>query len=355
LIVPGNFPFNYSGFEYLAAEKFPRLRLTGLPLFVPSGNPAHRHPGTEILLDSDYYLIRRGDINGNRDDMHRFGRAVRRFLEWDLAAGGRLFERIATIPLPNGTPSEVYRLRRARSEEMILDGLDWVNELDPDDPSVSAYLESRMESGVVSREVGAALLASLESGGVPGAERDQALARLVERAPGLRWGVRLRAERRAELSESRAAADLLEILDGGTPYLTSPYETAGDRLLAAGDERAAGLAYERAVADRPDEPSARRKLARVLRESGEDGAAAREEEIADLLERMRRFNPRRDTASFRLRLGDLARLVGRIAEARHHYSVASENVPGSADERLRLLRLDREGAGPATRRDRDEL
>jgi len=199
LVVPGNFPFHRSGFSYLASEKFPGLRLDGPPLFAPPGSRAHRHPGVERLLGSDYYLVRRGDLNGDRNDTYRYGRAAKRFLEWDRAAGGRQFERLATIPLPNGTFSDIYRLRRVWTEEMLLDGLDWVHELDPDDPSVRTSLETSMERGHVSQEAGEALLAALG----PGTNRDEALARLAELAPGLRWSVRLRAQRLAEGSGTR--------------------------------------------------------------------------------------------------------------------------------------------------------
>jgi tetratricopeptide (TPR) repeat protein len=86
-------------------------------------------------------------------------------------------------------------------------------------------------------------------------------------------------------------------------------------------------AYRQAVEDQPESLSAHRKLG--------------EEEFVGVLERMRRFNPNRDTARFRVQLGDLARRAGRTDEARHHYRRALANVPGHEAAGERLAELDR--------------
>ena len=84
--------------------------------------------------------------------------------------------------------------------------------------------------------------------------------------------------------------------------------------------------------DRPESISAHAKLG--------------EQEAVRVLETMKRYNPHRDTARFRVQLGDLARQAGRIPEARHHYDMALENVPGDPAAQARREQLSAMEAGP---------
>ena len=94
----------------------------------------------------------------------------------------------------------------------------------------------------------------------------------------------------------------------------------------------AQAAYLEAVGDRPESISAHVKLG--------------EQEAVHVLQAMRRTNPHRDTARFRVQLGNLARQAGRIPEARHHYDIALENVSGDPAARARRKQLPVMEAGP---------
>lgn len=303
LVVSGNFPFRPSGFAYVAAEKFPEMRMLQLPLFTPPDNPTHRHPDTARLLDADYYLLRQGDINGNTHDMMRYSLAAKRFVLQDQRAGGRLFESMRSFRLPRGRSAQVYRLRRARDPAVVLDALDWVHELDPDDPSIAPYLRARLKSGALPAVPAPMEILSL----LGGADRHPVSDSDV------RWLLRLSAER-AVPSDCAEAATRFLALGQGTAYLRSPFEHAGDCLSQINQPQRAHAAYIEAVKDLPESISAHAKLG--------------EQEAVRTLETMKRYNPHRDTARFRVRLGELARQAGRISEARHHYDIALENVPG---------------------------
>jgi len=303
LVVSGNFPFRPSGFAYVAAEKFPEMRMLQLPLFTPPDNPTHKHPDAARLLDVDYYLVRRGDINGNTKDMMRYSLAASRFVRQDQRAGGRLFQPIGSFRLPRGLTAQVYRLLRARDPALILDSLDWVHELDGDDPSIVPYLRARLDSGALPSSTAVAGLLNL-LGGAP--------ASIAVDNDG-RWARRLAAED-AMASDCTMAASLFLALGRGTAYLTSPFEHAGDCLAQIGEPEKAHAAYLAAVEDLPESLSAHAKLG--------------EPQAVQTLETMNRYNPNRNTARFRVQLGDLARQAGRIAEARHHYDIALENAPG---------------------------
>ena len=142
-----------------------------------------------------------------------------------------------------------------------------------------------------------------------GADRQPALGADV------RWIRRLAAERSAAF-DCAAAASLFLSLGRGTPYLTSPFEHAGDCLAQIGKPEQARAAYLEAVEDLPESISAHAKLG--------------EQEAVRVLEAMKRYNPHLATTLFRVQLGDLARQAGRIHEARHHYEIALENVPGDS-------------------------
>jgi len=343
-VIAGNLPFRTNGFAFLAAERFPSLRLIHVPFFIPPGRPEHRHLDVQALLRGGYLLRREGDVNANSNGMFDYSRALSKYLDGALGVEGGLFTLVHATTLPGGHAAEVVRIEPYRCDTALLQFLDWAEEVDRDDPGLSRVVDgcaSRPEEqGGIWRE-----LAEARQLAATDPRQERALRGVVERHPDLRWPRRLLAETLRAAGDHVRAAEAYAGIGPGAPYLCSPFLLAGDCRRRAGSVAAAREAYEAAVADAPDCERGHRELARVLQDSGDPEAARREQRKAQLLRQQAQVGANVDSAHFRLLLGDLALGAGETPEARHHYRAALSNDPASRESRRRLLALEGDGSG----------
>jgi len=352
-MIPGNLPFRPNAFVFLAAERYPRFKIQHVSFYIPTGRPKHRHLGALDLLNSSYMLTRGGDVNGNRNGMFHYARAMQQYLARSRSAG-ELFVPIHTTELPSRHAAHILRVEQFRCNAALFDFLDWAHQTDPDDPSIGRVVEGCIERTGPRGQVWQALpeLLALAS-----ADRPADLTRLRDMAarhPEVRWLQRLLADALRAAGDLPQAAAAYAGLGMGAPYLCSPFLSAGECWLDAGMRPAARDALERAIEDTPDCLQVHRRLAALLGELGETKAARREEAKVGLLLNQEALGPRADTARYRLRLGNLALAAGQLAEARHHYEAGLRNEPGHGELRRRLRALDNEVEATREERGSDE-
>lgn len=344
-VLVGTLPFSTNGFAFLAAERFPTLRVVPVPFWVAAGNPAHPHLQVQGLVQPGHLVYRDGDVNSNANGMWDYNRALRRLAEADLAAGGRSFELVHATTLPTGHTARVVRVSLDPCGPEMREFLDWAYEIDRDDPGIAALASGCARNGPpAEREewepIAAALALPAED-----PERLALLEPLAARRPELRWPRRLLAESLAARGEPARAAALLDGLGADPRLLCSPHLEAGALWRRAGDPPRALDSFRQAVAETPDCAPAHRQLAAALRAAGDPQAARHEERKAELLELQATQGPGTDSARFRILLGDIAAAAGETAEARHHYEAGQRNDPDDPSAAARLRALD--DPGPA--------
>jgi hypothetical protein len=348
-VLVGTLPFSTNGFAFLAADRFPTLRVVHVPFWVAAGNPAHPHLQVQGLVQPGYLIYREGDVNSNANGMWDYNRALRRLVEAELAAGGTSFELVHATTLPTGHAARVVRVSLTPCGRDMRDFLDWAYEIDRDDPGIAAIASGCARNGPPEEReewepIAAALALPAED-----LERLAILEPLAAGRPDLRWPRRLLAESLAARGAPARAAALLDGLGGDPRLLCSPHLEAGELWRRAGDPPRALESLRQAAAETPDCVPAHRELAAALRAAGDQPAAEREERKAELLELQATQGPHIDSARFRLLLGDLAARAGETAEARHHYEAGRRNDPSDPSSAARLHAIGHGDGAPARR------
>ena len=139
-LIPGNLPFRANAFAFLAAERFPAMRIAQVPFYIPIDRQEHIHLGARQLLDGRYLLQREGDVNGNRTGLFHYARALDAYLARSPLAG-ELFPVVHTQRLPSGHRARVLRGGPSRCGAALADYLDWAHETDPDDPGIDGLVK----------------------------------------------------------------------------------------------------------------------------------------------------------------------------------------------------------------------
>jgi tetratricopeptide (TPR) repeat protein len=340
-ILPGNLPFRANAFVFLAAERFPAMRIVQVPFYIPSERSGHLHFGARDLLDGAYLLLREGDINGNSTGLFQYARALHTYLDRSSSAED-LFRVVETQVLPSGHQASVLHAEQLnRCDAAIADFLDWAYETDSDDPGIREIVShcAAHRGGFWSP------LSSLFSPAEGELTSSTPVRSFVAEYPDVRLGQRLLADALRAEGELAAAARIYEALAPQAPDLCSPWLAAAECWLRVGQLPSARRDLELATSATPDCMEAHRQLSSVLLGLGQTEAAQLQERKRELLLHQEDLAARVDTARFRLLLGDLAHAAGQDAEARYHYRAGLRNEP---DHRELHSRLRSVGATSAT-------
>ena len=275
-LIPGNLPFRANAFAFLAAERFPAMRIAQVPFYIPIDRQEHIHLGARQLLDGRYLLQREGDVNGNRTGLFHYARALDAYLARSPLAG-ELFPVVHTQRLPSGHRARVLRGGPSRCGAALADYLDWAHETDPDDPGIDGLVKQC----AAGRGGFWRALAELLEPDDDGAARAAELGAFVAEYPQVLWGRRLLAAALRDSGDLAAAARTFDRLGTGSPYLCSPSLDAAECWLETGksDDGATGARTgDRSDAGPPaGPPPARHVTRRTRRQQGgtDRGAQAR--------------------------------------------------------------------------------
>ena len=343
-VVAGNSPFRTNGFRFLAASTFPSIGIKHVPFFLESQNPHHKHLGAASLLQTDYYLLREGDVNANANGMFAYSEALQRLLRLSPVMGRTgAIQTIHQVRLPTGATARVIRANFPPCGSTMLKYLDWAHQTDPDDPEILRLVDGCKEQltgedALVWQKL-SGILHPNPSDSHLGLTRRLHLEEVASGSSSSIWAIRLLADDLYATNEFARAAELYQALPPDAPYSCSPLVWAGRALSRTGRTKEAIDALTAGLNHVPDCQIGYQELSRSLEKIGAHAAARREERILALLAQRRALGERVETGSLRLSIGNLARDANRLEEACHHYLLGLENEPGHIQLKRRMEEL----------------